>query len=48
MHKFIMAVAVLGLTACSASSKTEEAPADSTSVVAPTDTVVITDSVTAK
>ena len=39
MTKFILAVAVIGLTACG-SAKTEEAPvADSTAVAAPADTI---------
>jgi hypothetical protein len=44
MYKFILAVAVVALTACG-SAKTEETVADSTAVAAPVaDSAVVTDS----
>jgi len=45
MYKFILAVAVVALTACGSAAKTEETVADSTAVAAPVaDSAVVTDS----
>ena len=45
MYKFILAVAVVALTACGSTAKTEETVADSTAVAAPVaDSAVVTDS----
>jgi uncharacterized lipoprotein len=45
MYKFILAVAVISLSACGSAAKTEETVADSTAVAAPVaDSAVATDS----
>ena len=44
MYKFILAVAVVALTACGSSAKTEETVADSTTVAAPVADTTVADS----
>jgi len=44
MYKFILAVAVVALTACGSAAKTEETVADSTAVAAPVADTTTTDS----